>query len=99
MYARTITAALVPGKGDEAIRIFRDGIVPIIRDQPGYISTSIYLNRDKNIAQTVSLWESAEHEKATSEGTEYLSKVVGLLRGCLVNKEHLHWEVGHYDHI
>jgi len=99
MYARTITAALVPGKGDEAISIFRDKIVPIIREQPGYISTAIYLNRDKNIAQTVSLWESAELEKATSEGTAYLSKVVGLLRGCVVNKEHLHWEVGYYDRI
>ena len=99
MYARTITAALVPGKGDEAIRIFRDEIVPIIREQPGYVSTSIYLNRKKNIAQTVSLWESQELEQATSEGTTYLSKVVGLLRGCLVNKEHIHWEVGYHDRI
>lgn len=99
MYARTITAALVPGMGDEAIRIFRDEIVPEIRKQPGYVSTAIYLDRDHNRAQTVSLWESEEAERATSEGSGYLAHVVGLLRGKVVNKELINWEVGYYDHV
>lgn len=47
MYARTILAYLVPGKADEAIRIFSEQIVPVIREQPGYVSTSIYLDRHK----------------------------------------------------
>jgi len=97
MYARTITAALVPGKGDEAIRIFRDEIVPIIRDQPGYVGTAIYLDREQNKARTVSYWESQELEQATAEGTDYLSKVVNMLKGCLVNKEYNHWEIGYWD--
>lgn len=98
MYARTITAALVPGMGDEAIRIFRDEIVPEIRQQPGYVSTALYLDRAHNRAQTVSVWESVEAERATSEGTSYLSHVVGLLRGRVVNKELIDWEIGCYDH-
>ena len=97
MYARTITAALVPGMGDEAIRIFRDEIVPEIRKQPGYISTAIYLDREHNRAQTVSLWESEAAERATSQGSGYLTKVVGLLVGKVVNKELINWEVGYYD--
>ena len=66
MYARTINAFLVPGKADEAIRIFRDEIIPEIRQQPGYVSAWIYLDREHNLAQTVSLWQSAQTESATS---------------------------------
>ena len=98
MYARTIVAYLVPGKADEAIRIFSEEIVPVIREQPGYVSTAIYLDRRNNMAQTVSVWETAEAEARTSRGSEYLDKVVGMLRGCLVNREVTYWEVGHYDH-
>jgi heme-degrading monooxygenase HmoA len=97
MYARTIVAYLVPGKADEAIQIFAEQVVPVIREQPGYVSTAIYLDRRNNMAQTVSVWESAEAEAATSKGSEYLAKVVGMLRGRLVNREVTYWEVGYYD--
>lgn len=49
------------------------------------------------MAQTVSVWETAEAEAKTSKGSEYLAKVVGMLRGCLVNREVTYWEVGYYD--
>lgn len=88
----------VPGKADEAIRIFSEQIAPVIREQPGYVSTSIYLDRDNNMAQTVSVWESSEAEAATSQGSEYLAKVVGMLRGCLVNRDFAYWEVGFHYH-
>lgn len=97
MYARTIVAYLIPGKADEAIRIFSEQVVPVIREQPGYVSTAIYLDRDNNMAQTVSVWETAEAEAATSKGSEYLTKVVSILRGCLVNREVTFWEVGYSD--
>lgn len=99
MYARTIVAHLVPGKADEATEIFRTKILPEIRTQPGYISTAVYLDREHNKAQTVSLWESAEAEAATSQHTEYLTRVVGMLRGCLVNRDFDRWEVTVYDHV
>jgi heme-degrading monooxygenase HmoA len=97
MYVRTIIADLVPGKGEEAVRIFRDEIVPVISEQPGFVSTAIYLDVDKNQAQTVSYWESKEAADATSQGSAYLGKVVGMLRGCLVNRTFSTWEVGHYE--
>lgn len=97
MYARTIVAYLVPGKADEAIKIFSEQIVPVIREQPGYVSAAIYLDRENKMAQTVSIWETAEAEAATSEGSEYLTKVVVMLLGCLVNREVTNWEVGCYD--
>lgn len=97
MYARTIVAYLVPGKADEAIKIFSEQVVPAIRKQPGYVSTAIYLDRENKMAQTVSIWETAEAAAATSTDSEYLTKVVGMLLGCLVNREVTTWEVGCYD--
>lgn len=97
MYVRTITADLVPGKADEAIRIFRDEIVPVIREEPGYIRTAIYVDREHGQAQTVSYWESKEAMEATSQGSAYLGKVVGMLRSCLVNRTYSQWQVGVED--
>lgn len=97
MFVRTIVADLVPGRADEAIRIFRDEIVPVIREQPGYIKTAIFVDREAHKAQTVSYWETKEAMEATSQGSPYLSKVVGLLRSCLVNRNYGQWEVGCED--
>lgn len=97
MYARTIVAYLIPGKADRAIEIFRDRVVPLVRSRPGYVSTAIYLDREHGLAQTVSIWESEEAERATARGTEHLASVVELLEGCLVNRDYATWEVGWSD--
>ena len=97
MYARTIVADLVPGKADEAVRIFREEVVPVIREEPGYIRTAIYIDHRNHQAQTVSVWESKQAMEATAQGSEYLARVVGMLRGCLVNRQFEQWEVGFED--
>lgn len=99
MWVRTITAVLVPGKADEAARIFAEQIIPEIRQQPGYVSTAIYIDREHHKAQTVSVWESRADVEATSTSSHYLGKVTGMLRGCLVNKEFDQWEVAAEDHV
>lgn len=97
MYVRTITADLIPGREKEAVRIFRDQIVPVIRDQAGYLGTAIYIDHAQRQAQTVSYWESKQACEATSQGTDYLGRVTGMLRSCLVNRDFAQWEVGHLD--
>lgn len=97
MYVRTIVADLIPGKSAEAVRIFREEIIPVIREQPGYVSSAIYIDHRTNHAQTVSFWESQEAMEATSQGSDYLARVVGMLRACLVNRDYAQWEVGAYD--
>ncbi len=94
MYARTIVADVVPGKAEEAVRIFEEQIVPVIKEQPGFIGTAIYLDVDKKKAQTVSFWESKQAMESTSQGSPYLSKVTGMLRSCIVNRQYDQWEVG-----
>jgi hypothetical protein len=97
MYVRTIVADVIPGKSAEAVRVFREEIMPVIREQPGYVSSAIYIDHRTNQAQTVSFWESKEAMEATAQGSAYLARVVGMLRSCLVNREYAQWEVGAHD--
>jgi heme-degrading monooxygenase HmoA len=98
MHSRTIEAKLVPGMADEALRVFRDEVMPIVKQQPGFISTSLFLDRANNKAMTVSIWESAEAEAATSASSEYLKSVVGKMSRYLVNRGVQSWEVAVEDH-
>jgi heme-degrading monooxygenase HmoA len=97
MHARTIEAKLVPGMADEALRIFHEEVVPVVKAQPGYVSTALYLDRDNNAAMTVSVWESEEAEAATSTSSSYLKNVVGKLSHCLVNRGVKSWDVAYHD--
>lgn len=97
MYARVIRATIIPGKADDAIATFRDEIVPVIKDKPGYLGTTIMVDRERGEAETMSLWETREAAEATGPGSDYLTKVVGMLHQYLVNREYRHWEVGFLD--
>jgi heme-degrading monooxygenase HmoA len=97
MYARTITAALVPGKADEAVQIYNEQIVPMMKQQPGYVRSTMLIDRDGNQAMTISVWESREAAASTGEGTSYLAQALELLRGSVVPKTFHHWEVGTTD--
>ena len=97
MYARTITAAIVPGKADEAVQIYNDQVVPLMQQQPGYVRSTMMLDRDTNEAMTISIWESKDSAAATGEGTAYLAQALGLLRGCVVPKTFHDYEVAFSD--
>lgn len=97
MYARTITAAIVPGKADEAVRIYNEQIVPMMKQQPGYVQSTMLVDRGNNQAMTVSVWESKDAAVSTGEGTSYLAEALELLRGSVVPKSFHHWEVGTAD--
>lgn len=93
MYARTIQAAIVPGQTDEAIRVYNEQVLPLIRQQPGLISSALMIDRDNSRAMTVTVWETAEALAATAEGTSYLQQALGLLRGLVAPQGFAHWEV------
>lgn len=69
----------------------------MVKEQPGFVSTAIYIDRDKNQAQTVSYLESQEAADATSMGSAYLGKVSGMLRNCIVTRTVGQWEVAHLE--
>ena len=93
MYARTISAALTPGMADEAARVFNEQVLPIIKAQPGFVSSSLMVNVEKNTAMTVTVWESEEALTSTGQGSAYLTQAIGHLRGLVVPKTFEHWDV------
>ncbi len=93
MYARTITAALVPGKADEATRVFRDEVIPLVKGQAGVVRVTLLIDRASNQAMAISEWESEAAASATGEGSQYLQEAIGKLRGLVVPKTVTQWEV------
>lgn len=97
MYARTVTAAIVPGKADEAVQIYNEQIVPMMKQQPGYVRSTMLVDREANQAMTISVWESRDAAASTGEGTAYLAQALEKLRGVVVPKTFHQWEVGTTD--
>ncbi len=97
MYARTITAAVVPGQADEAVRIYNEQVVPLMKQQPGYVRSTMLLDRENNTAMTISVWESREAAETTGEGTAYLSQALGMLLGHVAPKTFATWDVATTD--
>ncbi len=93
MYARTVTAALVPGKADEAIRIYREQVLPLVQAQGGSHRVTLLIDRANNQAMAITEWESSENLEATGQGTAYLQEAMAKLRGVVVPKSVEHWEV------
>jgi len=64
MYARVTIVQIQPGKMDEAIRIYRDSVVPAAKQQKGY--KGIYLLTDRNTGKgiSVALWQTEADMKA-----------------------------------
>ncbi len=64
MHANLVTAQFQPGKIGEAVRIFRDSVVPALKQQPGFKGAFLLTdpNTQKGIAST--WWETEADLKA-----------------------------------
>ncbi len=94
MYARTISGAIVPGRADDAIRVYNEQVLPLIKQQSGLVSSLLLVDRAGGKATAVTVWETEEALTSTGEGTKYLAEALGLLRGLVVPNTFAHWEVG-----
>lgn len=81
MYSRVVTAQVLPDKLDEAIRVWRDSVVPANSQQKGWVSARMLVDRKTNRAMVVAIWETEADIQAS--GGEYLkgqfAKFAGLL--------------------
>ena len=69
-HARVITAQVQPGKIDEAIRVFRDSVLPVTGQQQGARQLLLLADRKANRCVVVGIWES-EQAMAASETSGY----------------------------
>jgi heme-degrading monooxygenase HmoA len=74
MYARVIDVKVSPNKVDEAIRLFRSSVVPAAKQQQGFRSIRLLVERNMGKLQSTSLWETEADLRATEEGSTYLQE-------------------------
>lgn len=70
MQVRVTTVQIQPGKVDEAIRIYRDSVVPAAKQQRGYRSTMLLTDRASGKGIAITAWETAADLQA-SEASGY----------------------------
>ena len=85
MYAQVVRASVQPGKIDELITIFRDGVIPAALVAPGFRKAFMFVDRASNRGMGVSLWETEADVTALATSGFYQEQV-GKLAGVLAEQ-------------
>jgi quinol monooxygenase YgiN len=79
MYARMVTAAVRPGKLDEAIQLWKDSVAPTTRQQTGFISARMFVDRAAGKIRTLGLWQTEADFLASVQWNQaQIDKFAGL---------------------
>jgi quinol monooxygenase YgiN len=71
MYENATALEFQSGKMDEALRILKEKVVPVLKDQAGLISLCLLPNRTTNKIVVISLWDSKAHASAAEAVSAY----------------------------
>jgi hypothetical protein len=58
VYARLVTSQFLPGTMDERIRINRDSIVPLAKQQEGFQGALLLVDRNTGKSVVITLWDT-----------------------------------------
>jgi hypothetical protein len=81
MHARIAKAELEPGRMEEAVAIWRERIMPRLRQQPGFRGALI-LGDGQTTAEAITLWESEADAQAVGPTMQV---AIGQLGGPLAH--------------
>jgi quinol monooxygenase YgiN len=70
MLARVTTGQFQPAQLDEAIRIYQESVVPAAKQQRGYRSTTLIIDRASGKGMAITVWDS-EADLQASEASGY----------------------------
>ncbi len=79
MISRVVTIQAKAGMLDEAIRIYREEILPIVQRQQGYRSVMLLTDRATHKLMIVGLWDS-EAELKNADADPGIREQLGLFR-------------------
>ena len=82
MYARAVNVQFQPSKIDEAIRIVKDAIVPILKEQKGFKGQLLLTQPDTGKAISINLWET-EGDLTAFETNPLYRELMGKLADVL----------------
>jgi len=80
MYARIVTAQISPDKVAEGLQLWQDSVVPAVKEQKGFKSGRLFVDRKTGKIVTVGLWETEADMQATAGAfvQEQLAKFASL---------------------
>ena len=82
MHARAVNVQFQTGKIDEAIRIVRDAIVPVLKEQKGFKGQLLLTQPDTGKAVSINLWET-EGDLTAFETNPLYRELMGKLADVL----------------
>ena len=80
MYVRVVTAHISPEKADEAIKIWLDSVMPVAKQQKGFKSARLLVDRKTGKSLTIGVWETEADLLASGEGSPYLKEQFARLQ-------------------
>lgn len=90
IYARLVTGFIAADRLDEAIRLWRDSVLPSVQQQAGFKGVRLLVDRKSGKVASMGLWETEAHFQATVEWNQgQIAKFAGLFAAPL--------EVGGYE--
>jgi heme-degrading monooxygenase HmoA len=93
VHARVVIMEMMPIYVTEAVRTYRDRVVPAGREQEGFRGAWMLTDPETGEGLSISLWDSIEHIRA-SEESEFHHREVGELEAFFVNAPvRKHYEV------
>ncbi len=78
MYARTVIGMGQPDRIEEAIRIYRESVLPAAREQKGFKGIFFLVDRGTGKAMSMVLWET-EADMEVGEASGYLREQIAKL--------------------
>jgi heme-degrading monooxygenase HmoA len=83
MHAVVNQVHLQPGKADEGLGIWRERIVPGLKQQRGFKGLTLLLSREQNRGMSVLLWQSETDAQAAMETGNFAAKMQEMLQPVL----------------
>ena len=86
MFARLMIGTSKMDKLDDAVRIYKESIIPVAKSQKGYRDAYLLIDRKTGKEVSISLWDSekdAEDAIATYQKNSYLQEQISHLRESL----------------
>lgn len=94
MYARVTTVQVSPENMEEAIRLWRDSVMPAAREQKGFKSGRLLVDRKTGRGISIGLWETEADVQASGEGSAYLREQLAKFAGLFTAPPTIeHYEV------
>jgi quinol monooxygenase YgiN len=84
VYARVVTNQIQAGKIDEWLALIRDSIVPVLKDQDGFLGFVALVDREHDKTIGYSMWES-EAALAVSESSGHYQAQIAKLGAVLAS--------------